>query len=529
MKYFFAKEALKDIPKILTLLDRNQHSSTYGCFDRNYWHYKIIDFPSGMAQELVLPLALVYSLDIPGNEFYKQEVLRKWIFAGVEFAANESHQDGSCDDYFPFEKAGGATAFSLLACLYSYKIMGFDNSNLELFFQKRSDWLSKHHESGQLTNHQCLIALCLMLASEVLNTDRWHSDIEDRIDKVLGWQNSEGWFPEYEGCDLGYLTLSISLLSWIYSLKPSSKILNALKKSIKFASVFVHPDGSFGGEYSSRNTYNFFPHGFEIMGKEVPEATAVNDKYLLGMQRKLTPCYSDDHIIGHHTWSFLLAWRDFSETRSDNILLSEASKSSRLWFPNARLLIDKRGKKTLYLSLSKGGVFKLYEKDTLIASDTQFSVKMKDGKNAVGHMIGGNTFTITEDSITIRGNLGWAKSKKMSTLNLILLRLIMLFGGRLFPNLIRSILQKVLIVGKKESKLTFERKLCWVSDGDLVVNDALHSDNWRNVASVKIGVDQTPIYVVMSRVYQPGQLNDWIDLPLNINKFDNNIRIKRFF
>ena len=63
----FAREALALIPKILTLQDRNAHSPTYGCFDRNYWHYKIIDFPSGMAAEFVLPLALVYALNIPGN------------------------------------------------------------------------------------------------------------------------------------------------------------------------------------------------------------------------------------------------------------------------------------------------------------------------------------------------------------------------------------------------------------------------------------------------------------------------------
>ena len=42
-----AAAALADIPKILTLQDRNPHSPTYGCFDRNYWHYKIIDFPRG--------------------------------------------------------------------------------------------------------------------------------------------------------------------------------------------------------------------------------------------------------------------------------------------------------------------------------------------------------------------------------------------------------------------------------------------------------------------------------------------------
>ena len=56
-KDLFVREALAQIPKILTLLDRNPHSPTYGCFDRNFWHYKIIYFPSGMSQEFVYPLA----------------------------------------------------------------------------------------------------------------------------------------------------------------------------------------------------------------------------------------------------------------------------------------------------------------------------------------------------------------------------------------------------------------------------------------------------------------------------------------
>ena len=42
----FARTALAEIPKILTLGDRNPHSPTYSCFDRNYWQYKIIDFPT---------------------------------------------------------------------------------------------------------------------------------------------------------------------------------------------------------------------------------------------------------------------------------------------------------------------------------------------------------------------------------------------------------------------------------------------------------------------------------------------------
>src|SRR5689334_6182985 len=102
----FAQAAIAQIPKILTLLDRNPHSPTYGCFDRNFWQYKIIDFPSGMSQEFVLPLALAYLTELPENPFYQEAVLRNWVAAGIRYAAQSAHPDGSCDDYFPFERAG---------------------------------------------------------------------------------------------------------------------------------------------------------------------------------------------------------------------------------------------------------------------------------------------------------------------------------------------------------------------------------------------------------------------------------------
>lgn len=116
----FSSFAIAQIPKILTLIDRNRDSPTYGCCDRNFWHYKIIDFPSGMAQEFVWPLALAYNTNLPNNPFYQPSTIREWVEAGILYAAKSAHKDGSCDDYFPYERAGGATAFSLLACVESY-------------------------------------------------------------------------------------------------------------------------------------------------------------------------------------------------------------------------------------------------------------------------------------------------------------------------------------------------------------------------------------------------------------------------
>ncbi len=509
-KDLFAREALAQIPKILTLLDRNPHSPTYGCFDRSFWQYKVLDFPSGMSQEFVYPLALAYYTDIDRNPFYHQSVIIDWVEAGILYAAKSSHPDGSCDDYFPYERAGGAAAFSLLACIESYTLMGLNNPEILRFFVKRADWLAHHQESGRLTNHQALIVLCLELLSRLLQDNRWDKSKQSRLEQVLSWQNPEGWFQEYEGCDPGYHTLTISCLARVYELNPSNPLKDAIAKAVILASQFVHPDGSYGGEYTSRNTYNFFPHGFELVGKWMPEALHINDRFLPGLANGLAPCYADDRIIGHHTWNYLLTWRDYIADRPE----IKPHSPGRFYLEEGGILIDRRDQTELYLALNKGGVFKLFKEGKLIASDTQFSLQVQEGnkiKNAVGHLVSNYKTIVEENEIIIKGSLGWAKQKQMNPLNLMILRIVMLSVGRFFPNLIRKILQKVLITGKKTAPFHFQRRLQW-QDGYWQVIDELSASTWDKVISGGIGVDQTSIYVVMSRTFQKGQLQPWLDL-----------------
>lgn len=529
IKNLFAHEAIAQIPKLLTLLDRNVHSPTYGCFDRNFWHYKIIDFPSGMAQEFVLPLALAYDTNLADNPFYHQPIIYNWVEAGILYAAHSAHPDGSCDDYFPYERAAGAAAFSLLACIDSYTLLELNNKIALHFFEKRADWLAHHQESGRLSNHQALIVLCLELLSKVLQTSKWDRAKAQRLEQVLSWQSSEGWFQEYEGCDPGYHTLTISCLARIYQLRPDIRIKEALVKAVKLATYFMHPDGSYGGEYTSRNTYNFFPHGFELVGQWMPEALWINDCFLVGLANGLAPCYSDDHIIGHHTWNYLLAWRDFVSTRPRSI----SRPTGRIWLKEAKILIDRRQDTELYLALNKGGVFKLFRNNRLVVSDTQFSLLVREGnksKNAVAHLVGDYQFSVSENEIHIKGELGWAKQKQMNPINLLILRVVMLTLGRFFPNLIRKLLQKVLIVGKKNAPYSFHRQLRW-ENGQWRVTDELQAKDWKNIIAVSIGCDQTSIYVVMSRTFQISQLQPWLDLTETVKKLssERSLKLERYF
>lgn len=508
----FARAALAHIPKLLTLQDRNPHSPTYGCFDRNFWHYKIIDFPSGMAQEFVWPLALAMTTDLEANPYHRAAALREWVEAGILFAARSAHRDGSCDDYFPYERAGGAAAFSLLACVESYALLDLHNTEMLAFFRKRANWLANHHESGQLANHQALIALCLVRVGRLLDTREWDEARDQRLARVLSWQDEEGWFQEYEGCDTGYHTLTIGLLAQLHESTPREDLKQAIGKAVRFVSHFIHPDGSFGGEYSSRNTYNFFPHGFEIASRWMHEARDINDRFLGGLARGLDACPADDHIVGHSLWSCLLAWR-YSTSDTDIDTPAPQRADGRFHFPNAGLLVERRNGAELYLALNKGSTFKFFRDGKLVVSDTQISIQIgaKRQRTAVAHLIDDYAWELGENEIVVRGTCHWAMQKQMTSSSLIALRILMFSIGKYAPTLIRKALQKLLITGKRVAPFEFTRRVSW-SDDKLRVSDEVTARSWAGVSAVGIGASQTSIYVAMSRTFQRGQMQEWHDL-----------------
>lgn len=503
----FAEAALREIPKILTLQDRNAHSSTYGCFDRDYWHYKTADFPCGMSQEFVWPLALAVEADLPNNPYHGREALRQCVRAGILFATRSSHRDGSCDDYFPNERALGATAFSLLACAEAYQLVGMQSDEALAFFQRRAAWLAHARETGRLSNHHALVSLCLDVVGRLCKIDNFATARDERLRELLSWQTSEGWFPEYGGCDPGYDTVTLWCFARLHQNNPTRQLESAIRSSVSLLANFVHPDGSFGGEYASRNTYNFFPHGFELAGRWLPEALDINDRFLVGLREGRAPCFADDRIIGHHLWNYLLAARDFVSERP----AEPPRLQARIELRHAGILIEQRSNLKAYIALNKGGVLKFFRDTRLVLSDTGVSLRMRDGRIAVPHLIDNYQRHLQPDRILISGRMGWAKQTEMTPLKLVLLRLINLTLGRVAPNAVRLFLQRRLVTGKQVAPYRFERVIEWTGSGWNVI-DRVETASWRDVAAAGIGPGQTSITVAMSRTFQSGQLQPWLDL-----------------
>jgi hypothetical protein len=88
----------------------------------------------------------------------------------------------------------------------------------------------------------------------------------------------------------------------------------------------------------------------------------------------------------------------------------------------------------------------------------------------------------------------------------------------------------MLITGKSPAPLRFVRTVRWKGE-DLSVADELAARSWDEVRAAGIGAAQTSIYVVMSRTYQAGQLQPWLDLTDKVRELrpDEPLRIERAF
>jgi hypothetical protein len=503
-----ARRGLAEIPRILSLQDRTPVSPTYGCFDRDYWHTRVMDFPSGMYQKLVFPLALAWSLDIPGNPYRGQEAIRSAIEAGIRYAARSAHKDGSCDDYFPFERAAGAAAFSLLACLEAAEIIGLaGDAEVDAFLKLRGKWLAYHQESGRLSNHEALIASCLARLADRFG-EEWEEPMRRRLDRLLSWQSDEGWFDEYGGADPGYLTLTIAQLADLDRRRPQLDLRKPCAAAVRFLATMVHPDGSLGGEYTSRSTYNFFPYGLEIAGAWMPEALAINDLALRPLMRGRDPAYPE-RFEGHFVTSWLLAWREWQAARP-----AEPHRlfSGRIAYPGARLLLDERHGTRLYIATSRGGALRLFDGDRLLLADTGISLSTRKGQVAVCHLEGRNEVEIEADRIRIGGAMAFAKSARLTPFKSMVLRGLMITLGRFFPDTIRKILQRLLVTGRDEAPFRFRRELRWGAGGWVIRDEVTPAGSWSNVTAIGIGGFQSSAATVTARVWQPAELQPWLDL-----------------
>lgn len=516
---WYAYEALRMMPRIIMMIDKNRFSQTYGCFDREFWHYRTVDFPCAMNQEFCLPLAMAYTHPFPHNPFYQVERVKELCIAAIEFAKKETHADGSCDDYFPFERALGALVFSTYAMTESYLLLDLQRADLLSFFRQRGDWLLSHNETGQLANHQAFAALALYNVYMLTGESRYKRGAMDFRDLTLSWQKEEGWFQEYEGADPGYHSCSIAFLGRLYQKSQDPLLIEPLKRAVTFASYFMHPDGSYGGEYGSRNTYHFYPSGFEIMAPFTPIAGQIAQTYLTRSLPERRRYFNDDNrMCAHYVYDWMQSWLSYHPERQPT--LESARGPFEKWFPMAQLFVKKTPRYYAILSMAKGGVLKVFDERGPLHSDAGVLAKTDEGKILVSHLVDDQHVVQANPEarqFEVSGVLSKRRQPLPSPVKQMIFRGMNLTIGRFNANAVRFLLQKVLITGKPRTKVRFQRKFQFTEES-ITLQTRLDARGTKlRFTDLAIGSDATSIYVANSNTFQESTLLPWQDLSGFVN------------
>lgn len=278
---FYGRAALAQAGRLLSLLDREADSISFGSWDREHWGWKFRDFPLGMPQTGIHPLALLWKYDFPGSSFRDNSRLLDWILAILSHTLDRQHANGAFDAFCPNEQDPDVTLGVMYGLGEAVRLLGpAIPASLSARFldslRKACDF-SLQRDSGHafISNHWALFALAFLDGHELLGESRYRARAEEIVDRILGSQSADGWYLEYGGPDPGYESLGISHLASYWQRTRSERLLDSLRRSVEFYSYCVHPDGSVGGIYGSRHTQQYFPAGFELLSAEIPLAASV--------------------------------------------------------------------------------------------------------------------------------------------------------------------------------------------------------------------------------------------------------------
>jgi hypothetical protein len=298
------------LPRILGLCDRNAESPTYGCFDRNYWHYKLIDFPNIRFQEAVSLLALLYNYNIL-DPFYRNKKIRSLVAGAVNFAFSKQNSDGSFNEVYPFERSFCGTSFAGNALVESILLLGLKGWTNSLM--KLGNWLSKHN-NPEVSNQMAAAANTLYLLSLVTQEKKYREASYHKVALLREQRGNERFLPEYGGLDIGYLSITLSHLAMLWKHSKNKEVYQIAIDAAELIEKTIDEYGRFDWTNMSRKTQFIYPYGFAVF-----EKVSVLKKLEHGLKKNLilNPTWMDDRYCIAFTLNYLKAVVELSHNYKD--------------------------------------------------------------------------------------------------------------------------------------------------------------------------------------------------------------------
>lgn len=258
--------------RFLSLVDLDPLSPTFGCGDRDFWHYRSVrGFPICTFQNLSFLFALWAKYgDLPES---KVDTFRQVSSANALFWARSIGSDGSLQENYQGEASFVGTAFSLYHVSSALQFLQnkWSRSTVDILLsaiEKSSSWLSKR-ESKFCANQNCAAIAALVNVSKLNGDSNLLKMAQRLLDQTyLMMNNKESWLAEYGGYDFGYTTVTLDYLARAHSVgsEMNTQFEELAREAIKVLFATISEFSPSGANLGSRNTAFLLPFGIRYFG-----------------------------------------------------------------------------------------------------------------------------------------------------------------------------------------------------------------------------------------------------------------------
>ncbi len=456
------------IPRMLSLIDRDYDSETYGCCDRNYWMYKISDFSSGIIQQCSLTLSLLYSnSDYFNSDCSYLKAEHKNYYKDIAIAVNKwtlkTVNNGSLDEYYHNEKSFPATVFTAYALLKSSLILNDKNILQSGKLNDIAKFLCDRKPS-QAANQDVAAAAYLWL---------YHNNIENsnkylkQIHNLLNREDFNGEFNEYMGLDFGYATVSINYLSYMLD-DGFHEAEKYIKKISNIICCLATASPIVSGNIFSRNTSYYLPYAIEKIINLYPEKSEKLKKLSFSdIMSKL-----DDRYMMHY-FTPSIAYSAFSDMNT-YINSKKVKNIENIDLLNYGGIVCATHKdRTIIISLIKAGVLSISQGKKHYCNNgyrLSYNNKIYSSSNITTNLKNNSKILQNNDVVTITTFGTFSKYNNLcpSPLKTVVLRVISMLGPYL-----NLIFKRILITTPKVlNKSRFTRSITIdLKNGSIILKD----------------------------------------------------------
>lgn len=452
----FQRYAQAQVARVLTQMDRDPDSPTFGCFDRNYWHYKIRDFPSAILQQGLFTLEAVRNGSL--QETVTTSVIERWCVGAVNALARQVDRQGGVDEYYPFERSYPAAAFGL----YGVCRVLCDWQAIAPHLLTTIDWQPlkrlAHHLAArieqQASNQQAAGLAGLALAARLPALGIDPAIAQRHATRLFDSQQPEGWFDEYGGPDFGYLSVTLDALADYYDVTQDSRALEVSDRAIHFLAQLVGADGRLPSTLNSRNTDYVVPYGLVRAAARNPLAAWLVETLFQEVDHPTHFLWAtDDRYHCHYIFASLV--RSLPYLAQMQPAQAPAVQRST-WLSGCGFWIYRSPDQTwtAYVAARKGGLVRIHRRaDSAIAD---YGWRIQSDKTIWTSNWWSDHWSITydKDTIRIQGRCQQAKFHVPTPFKHAVLRILAgLFGDKLIPFL----KQKMIFRKGKADGPEFER------------------------------------------------------------------------